>query len=112
MEPQLGKPPILPITAKLLFTNSFVCFYRQGWYYTLIYQQLLEGGFDPLVLSAATERMLRHTSKLVAYPSTSQPPSYDNLISDCTSINLSIESVEIISLTYHSIYKYLLTCFM
>ena len=25
-----------------------------------IYQQLLEGGYDPLVLSAATERMLLH----------------------------------------------------
>ena len=25
MEDQLGKPPILPIPAKLYFTNSFVC---------------------------------------------------------------------------------------
>ena len=35
MESQLGKPPILPITVKLLFTNSFSYSYRQGWYYTL-----------------------------------------------------------------------------
>ena len=35
MESQLGKPPILPITAKLLITNGFSFFYIQGWYYTL-----------------------------------------------------------------------------
>ena len=60
MESQLVKPPILSITAKLCLQIVSSCFYRQGWYYTLIYQQLLEGGFDPLVLLASTEMMLRH----------------------------------------------------
>ena len=60
MESKLGKQPILSITTKFCLQIFSSCFYRQGWYYTLIYQQLLEGGFAPLVLSDATERILRH----------------------------------------------------
>ena len=60
MEAQFGKPPILPITAKLLFTNSFFLLLQTRMVLHPIYQQLLEGGYDPLVLSTAIERMLPH----------------------------------------------------
>ena len=31
VEAQLGKPPILPITAKVYLQIVFSCYYRQGW---------------------------------------------------------------------------------
>ena len=49
MESQLGKPPILPITAKLYFTNSFCLLLQTRMVLHPIYQQLLERGYDPLV---------------------------------------------------------------
>ena len=60
MESQLGKPPTLSITAKLYFTNGFCLLLQTRILLHPIYQLLLEGGYDPLVLSAATERMLQH----------------------------------------------------
>ena len=60
MEAQLGKPTIPPITAKLYFTNSFCVLLQTRMVLHPIYQQLLEGGYDPLVLSAANKMMLRH----------------------------------------------------
>ena len=45
-------------------------------------------------LPATTGRRLRPSYRLVSCPSTSQPPLYYNLISDCSSINLSIEFIE------------------
>ena len=38
---QLGKPPILPITAKLYFTNSFFLLLQESMVLHPIYQQLL-----------------------------------------------------------------------
>ena len=35
LESQLGKPLILPITAKLYLQIVSVYYYKQGWYYTL-----------------------------------------------------------------------------
>ena len=49
MEAQLGKPPILHITAKFLFTNSFFLLLHVRMVLDPIYQLLLEGGYDPLV---------------------------------------------------------------
>ena len=60
MEAQLGKPPTLPITAKLYFKNSFLLLLHTRMVLHPIYQQLMEGGYNPLVLLAATERMLLH----------------------------------------------------
>ena len=85
MESQLAKLPILPITVKLLFTNSFSYYYRHGWYYTLFtsnyWKQAMTPWFircywkdattpylpmpigrriPPLGLSVGTERMLQH----------------------------------------------------
>ena len=48
MESQLGKPPILPMTAKLYFINSFFLLVQTRMVLHPIYQQLLEGGYDPL----------------------------------------------------------------
>ena len=48
VESQLGKPQILPITAKLLFTNSFFLLLQTMMVLHPIYQQLLEGGYNPL----------------------------------------------------------------
>ena len=60
MESQLGKLPILPITAKIYFTESFFQLLQTMMLLQPIYRKPLEGGNDPLILSAATERMLRH----------------------------------------------------
>ena len=60
MESQLGKPTILPISDKIVFSNSFYLLLQTRMVLHPIYQQPLEGGYDTLVLSAATERMLLH----------------------------------------------------
>ena len=48
VDSQLGKPSILPITAKLYFTNSFFLLLQTRMVLHPIYQKLLEGGYDPL----------------------------------------------------------------
>ena len=48
VESQSGKPLILPITTKLLFTNSFFLLLQKRMVLHPIYQQLLEGGYNPL----------------------------------------------------------------
>ena len=48
MEAQLGKPPILPITAKLYFTNSFSLLLQTRMVLHTIYQLPLGGGYHPL----------------------------------------------------------------
>ena len=45
---------------KIIFTNSFFLVQQTRMVPHPIYQQLLEGGYNPLVLLAATERMLQH----------------------------------------------------
>ena len=45
-------------------------------------------------LPATTGRRLQPPNKRVAFSSASQPPSYDNLISDCSSTDLSIKCLE------------------
>ena len=91
--------PYLPIaTGRRLQPPSFMSYY---WKYATI-----------PYLPATTARRLRPPSKHVAYPSASQAPSYDNLISEFTSIDPTIEIVETIYLTHHSIYKYPLTRFL
>ena len=60
MEAKLGKPPIIPIIAKLLLTNSFFLLLQTRMVLHPIYQQLLEGDYAAPSLSATTERMLRH----------------------------------------------------
>ena len=49
MEAQLIKPLILPINAKLYFTNSFSLLLQTRMVLHPIYQQLMEAGYNPLV---------------------------------------------------------------
>ena len=56
----MGKPPTLSITAKLYFTNDLCLLLQTRMLQHPIYQQLLEGSYDPLNLSVATEKMLQH----------------------------------------------------
>ena len=89
-----------------LFTKNYQKEATTPWFYQL----LLKGFYDTLFTNYHWNEATT-PSNIVAYPSTSQTPSCDNLISNCSSINLSVESAEKISLTHHSVYKYPLTRF-
>ena len=82
MEPQLGKPPILPITAKLLFTNSFPCFYRHDGITPYL---LATTGrrLWPFGLSATTKRMLRHPIYQLPLEGGYDPLVYQLLLKGC-----------------------------
>ena len=56
----IGKTTNTSYYCKIIFTNSLCLLLQTRMVLHSIYQQLLEGGYDPLVLSAATERMLQH----------------------------------------------------
>ena len=49
MEAQLGKLPILSITAKLHLQIVYASYYRQGWYYTLFTKNYWKEDMNPLI---------------------------------------------------------------
>ena len=67
MESQLGKPPILPIAAKLYLQIVYDCYYKQGCYNTLVLPATIDKDATTPYLPATTGRKIKRAKFINCY---------------------------------------------